>query len=155
MDDACYVSFIVEAEGEVFSNLVETRRDEAGNLIVSPLAGSMIDRAQRHHGGEDRLLEQIKRAMGERDGIRPLSEATIEQREVIERKVHLAVNDIMGGRVVISVSHNDQPTHNPHYHIHRIRMWEAEEVATISQEEIEERNRTRTPYDGDRLVESG
>lgn len=154
MDDGAYVTFIVEADGKLFSNLVVGRRNGSAEFEFEFLPGSLSDAAEECVGGRDQLEDVFITAAGDSREILDFAEADIARREIIERKLHIAVNEVMGGRVALSVSHNDQPTHNPHYHVHRIRMWEEDEVATITQEQINERNRTKTPYDGDRLDEA-
>lgn len=151
MDDGFYVSFVVAAGDRVFSNIVTGRRVDDGTIRVKPIEGGFYDDALEALGRYEKLNAVFSKALGSADEILPVENATPDEREQIERKIHANLTEGVGGRVVLSVSHWDQPTHSPHYHIHRIRMWEDGEMATVSQDEIEERNRTLTPYDGDRL----
>ena len=150
MDDGAYVGFIVEVEGAWFSNIV-TAETHGDALVVTEVEGGMRAEAVEAAGSEAAFEAMVRRCAAASGAIRGFETASLPQREAIERKLHDAVHEVMGGRVAIAVSHNDQPTHNAHYHIHRIRMWEPGENPTVTQGEIEERNRTTTPYEGDRL----
>ena len=151
MDDGAYLSFVVSIEGEAFSNLVTARRRAGGALEMTVQEGSRYGAVLQTLGGWGAFEPAVARAARGAETIRTLKDANPAQREAIERRLHEAANEAMGGRAALVVTHADQLTHNPHHHIHRIRRWEPGERPTITHEEIGERNRTTTPYDGDRL----
>ena len=151
LDDGAYLAFVVGVEGQAFSNLVTAHRRADGALEMAVQEGSLYGAALAGLGGWGAFEPAVARAARGAETIERFENASPAQREVIDRRLHEAAQTVMGGRVVLAVTHTDQPTHNPHHHIHRIRRREPGEQPTVTQDEIEARNRTTTPYDGDRL----
>jgi hypothetical protein len=120
-DDGCYPFFIQQVkDGPIVSNFAS----KSGNAMHFRSKQCAVLRQVLGEYGVDwgKEVDDIKRFAGNRTVIKLDSLTDAKERQKHEALLHAVTRKVMGDadRVVLTVSHRDQPDHNPLYHIHRL-----------------------------------
>lgn len=114
-DDGCYIMFVLRfPNGRIVTNMLDA--DDDGLVISHPYIGQL-----EGYYSIDKDVMELAPHLGQKPKFEKIgAEESDETMFNAERCLHLLANKYLGGRSLLSVSHLDQPEHNPEYHIHRL-----------------------------------
>lgn len=117
-DDGCYIAFIMQfPSGVVVSNYIE-QTGQGDDRSIEIDVGKMDFMEDFDVMGETQAFIHAAKTLPDIQDFETIQDLDLLLR--VERFLHQAVNRHMGLGALITVSHRDQPDHNPHYHIHRL-----------------------------------
>lgn len=118
-NDLFYIGFFITLKERNISNIFEINPDNPTELILNLLPSIteyIID--DYFSGSEDNFLATMNEKINSGYYV-PFSQATDEERLMIEKKIHSQlIKNSAGKNVLLAISHHDQE--DSHYHIHRL-----------------------------------